>query len=78
MNEARRLIGTCTDTKHRYLQMALFSTVATSSTGCKWDHGFDPTIDTSTGCKWDHSFDPKTDSSTGCKWDHGFDHKYRV
>ena len=29
MNEARRLIGTCTDTKHRYLQMALFSTVAT-------------------------------------------------
>ena len=33
---------------------------------------------TSTGCKADHGFDPTTDKSTGCKWDHGFDHKYRV
>ena len=33
-----------------------------TNTGCKWDRGFDPKIDSSTGCKWDHVFDPKTDS----------------
>ena len=42
---------------------------------------------TSTGCKWDHGFDYKYRlgvngtmdliTSTGCKWDHGFDHTYR-
>ena len=44
------------------------------STGCKWNHGFDPTVQgvngtmdliTSTGCKADHGFDPTTDTSTG-------------
>ena len=46
-----------------------------TSTGSKWDHGFDHkyrlgvngTMDliTRTGSKWDHGFDPKTDTSTG-------------
>ena len=39
-----------------------------TSTGCKTDHGFDPTTDKSTGLI----------TSTGCKSDHGFDHKYGV
>ena len=42
---------------------------------------------TSTGCKWDHGFDHKYRlgvngtmdliTGTGSKWDHGFDHTYR-